>query len=132
MCLYNLIDVLHFRKDEYINITYIRSHLKSLLSNTMENENNINANRERNQVYKWIKSSFSKIYIKYGHNRAIVNTEQPQFQQSDILAAIGGSLGLWIGWSALTLVEFASLIVKFFKCPLTCDIKKDKVHFTGQ
>ena len=65
-----------------------------------------------NQVNKWVQSSFCKIYVKFLTHRITVSEEKAQIGFTHLLASLGGTVGLWIGWSALTLVEFVSLFVK--------------------
>ena len=123
--LLNLLNILQFDKKEKTNILGIKSYLDNIFYGIRGNESDIrNREQVKEMIYKWVKSTFCKIYIKFEHNQIVVNRQKPQFGRSDLLASIGGSLGLWIGWSALTLVEFISLFMQFCNCPLFNDAKK--------
>ena len=118
--LLNLLTILQFDRNEKTNIKEIKSYLDQIFNGVNGNESDIK-NREivvKERIYKWVKSTFCKMYIKFEHNQIVVNRQNPQFARSDLLASIGGSLGLWIGWSALTLIEFISLLIQFCKCSL--------------
>ena len=123
--LLNLLNVLQFDRNEKTNIKDIKSYLDQIFDGVNGNEHDTR-NREKviTRIYKWVKSTFCKLYIKFEHNQIVVNRENPQFGRSDLLASIGGSVGLWIGWSALTLVEFISLLIQFCKCSLFSDARK--------
>ena len=56
----------------------------------------------------------------------VLTQQKPKFQISDLLAALGGCLGLWVGWSALTLVEILSFSVGLCKRSNNVEILKDK------
>ena len=123
--LLNLLNVLQFDKNKKTNIKDIKSYLDQIFDVVKGNDPGTK-NREKviERIYKWVKSTFCKMYIKFEYNQIMVTGQNPQFGRSDLLAAIGGSLGLWIGWSALTLVEFISLFIRFCKCSLFNDASK--------
>lgn len=110
--LLNLLRILDFDENEYVNITYIISYIQKLFEQRMEMKNNTEIVAKANQIYKWIQSSFCKIYVKFLTHRITVSEEKAQFGFTHLLASLGGTLGLWIGWSVLTLVEFVSLFAK--------------------
>ena len=110
--LLNLLHVLDFDENEYVNITYIISYIQKLFEQRLEMKNNSEIVSKANQVYKWIQSSFCKIYVKFLTHQITVSEEKAQIGFTHLLASLGGTLGLWIGWSVLTLVEFVSLFAK--------------------
>ena len=123
--LLNLLNVLQFDRNEKTNIKDIKSYLDQIFDVVKGNDPGTKS-REKviERIYKWVKSTFCKMYIKFEHNQIAVTRQNPQFGRSDLLASIGGSLGLWIRWSALTLVEFISLFIQFCKCSLFGDASK--------
>ncbi len=114
--LYNLVSVLDFDENEIINITYLRTSIEKLLTNKVTGPRRGLVSKTIERLEDWAKSCLSKVTIKVGHTPVVVHEQKPQLQKSDLMAAIGGSLGLWIGWSALTLVEFVSLLSEFWRC----------------
>ena len=123
--LLNLLNVLQFDKNEKTYIKDIKSYLDQIFDVVKGNDPGTkNREKVKERIYKWVKSTFCKMYIKFEYNQIMVTRQNPQFGRSDLLASIGGSLGLWIGWSALTLVEFISLFIQFCKCSLFNDASK--------
>ena len=99
--------------------------MDQVYENQFDHESYVKNINVQNRLYDWVKSTFCKICLRFVNHRRTVNKQQAQFKVVDLLASIGGSVGLWIGWSALTLVETLSLIVIICGCFRTKE--KDKV-----
>ena len=110
--LINLLEILDFKEYDYVNVTHIKSYVRNLFQESSDQMNS-STKTKRHQVYQWIKASFCKAYIKFLNHRIKVDEQKPQFQFTGLLASNGGTLDLWIGWSALTLVEFVSLAARY-------------------
>ena len=126
--LFNLIQVFDFNKTILINITYIKGYINAIFDEPWKTFNLDDDTKriQKQKVINWIKSSFCKVYLRFLDNRMVLTQQKPKFQISDLLAALGGCLGLWVGWSALTLVEILSFSVRLCKRSNNVEILKDK------
>ena len=91
--LYNLIQVLDFSETEHINISYIKTYINLLFSEPL-NFSDKHIKMHRNRVIHWVKSTFCKIYLRFLDHRVTVSEQKRKFEFVDLLASIGGSIGL--------------------------------------
>ncbi|XP_075248749.1 epithelial sodium channel subunit alpha-like [Convolutriloba macropyga] len=61
-------------------------------------------------IYK-IRSMYATIQVTEAENDHEIQTENPEIQLEKLLAEIGGVMGLWVGISVITLMEFVEIIV---------------------
>ncbi len=87
----------------------------SILSKFLENES---------VTIRDLKEKLVSVNIFYNEIKETVVTESPSVQFSDLMAQIGGVLGLFLGMSFLSFVEFLEIFIKIIFV-LT---KKDKIQ----
>ena len=115
--LFNLIQVLDFNKTSLINITYLYGYINAIFEEewkTFDLDKDTKRIQEQ-KIINWVRSSFCKVYLRFLDNRMVLTQQKPKFHTSDLLAALGGCLGLWVGWSALTLVEILTFSMRLCK-----------------
>ena len=66
-----------------------------------------------NEVAKWIWYSFSRVNVFFKDSRIQKRQQNPSFSLGQLWADIGGTIGLWCGFSILTLMEFVTKFKKF-------------------
>jgi len=54
---------------------------------------------------------YATIQVTEAMNDHEIQTERPEIQLENLLAEIGGVMGLWVGISVITLMEFVEIIV---------------------
>ncbi|XP_063726405.1 degenerin-like protein unc-105 isoform X2 [Symsagittifera roscoffensis] len=64
-----------------------------------------------NDLLDKIRSMYATIHVTEAVNDHEIQTEKPEIQFEKLLAEIGGVLGLWVGISIITLMEFLEIIV---------------------
>jgi hypothetical protein len=62
--------------------------------------------------YEMLKKSLYRIYIYYPSMGYISLTEYPKTSVIDLLSSIGGTLGLYIGISFLSLIECVEILLE--------------------
>ncbi len=60
---------------------------------------------------KWIKESFYQVNIYFHQTAVEQHVQEPSFSFPDLCSSIGGILGLWAGFSLMTIIEICSYIV---------------------
>ncbi len=111
-----------------------KSSWKSFLSETLESNPSQkegkaykyyqflkSSNASEDQIYSWISHHFLRLDIFARTDLVLVKQEIPKYTLTDLLSSIGGSLGLWVGVSVLTL---SKLIDHIFGAN---DLEKEKV-----
>ena len=71
------------------------------------------------QTMDWNSNWTSEVYIQAKSSEVEYLIEYRNFDANDLISSIGGNLGLFLGWSLLSLVEAMSilfLLVNFRKC----------------
>lgn len=112
-------------KCDYVDYSYsislsdypTNSYFKSLISN-----NPLIKSKYKNQSFDEMRQSMVRINIYYDQMFQISITENIKTEVSDLVANIGGLLGLFLGFSFLSLIELIELFCKIF----TIIIKKKK------
>ncbi len=60
-------------------------------------------------VARWINTSFARVNVYFRDVTIIHRSQVPAYNWNDLLADIGGTLGLWVGVSVMTIFEFVTL-----------------------
>ena len=60
---------------------------------------------------KWVKESFYQVNIYFHQTAVEQHVQEPSFSFPDLCSSIGGILGLWAGFSVMTIIEIWSYIV---------------------
>ena len=63
--------------------------------------------------YDFVTDNFVRVNVYLSDMEVEVQEQQPSYRLSNLFSDIGGTLGLWVGLSLLTVVEFIQLVVKF-------------------
>ena len=63
--------------------------------------------------YDFITDNFVRVNVYLSDMEVEVQEQQPSYRLSNLFSDIGGTLGLWVGLSLLTVVELIQLVVKF-------------------
>ena len=61
----------------------------------------------------WQTNGQSEVYIQAKSTMVKYLTEHYSFDFNDLISSVGGNLGLFLGWSFLTLVEALGFIIAF-------------------
>jgi len=72
-----------------------------------------------NNYSNYYKDNYVNIAIYYPTKQYTLITQSPKMQLFDLVSSIGGILGLFIGFSFLTLIEFIDIIFKIIFCYIT-------------
>ena len=64
----------------------------------------------------WISSSFARVNIYFDSVTILRKIQKPSYTMDQLLADIGGRMGLWVGLSVLTIVEFLTKVRYFIHC----------------
>ncbi|KAK0055363.1 amiloride-sensitive sodium channel subunit alpha [Biomphalaria pfeifferi] len=70
---------------------------------------------KQNESKKAFRDELVKLNIYYEDLNYEVLTDQPNYQMSNLLSDIGGSIGLWIGLSVLSLFELLHLVLELIR-----------------
>ncbi len=71
---------------------------------------------------KWVRESFYHVNIYFRQMSVEQHVQEPSFSFPDLCSSIGGILGLWAGFSVMTIIEIGSFIIKSI-C-IVCSKKK--------
>ena len=63
-------------------------------------------NATKDEIHEWVSSHFLRLNIYANSNIVSVKQQIPMYTQTDLLCNVGGCLGLWVGMSIITIVEF--------------------------
>ena len=63
--------------------------------------------------YDFVTDNFVRVNVYLSDMEVEVQEQQPSYRLSNLFSDIGGTLGLWVGLSLLTVVELVQLVVKF-------------------
>ncbi len=63
----------------------------------------------------WISSSFARVNIYFRDVTVLEVGQSASYKWTDLLADVGGILGLWVGVSFITIFEFFNLFIQFVK-----------------
>ncbi len=76
---------------------------------------------------KWVKESFYRVNIYFRQTSVLQHIQEPSVSFPDLCSSIGGVLGLWVGFSVMTIIEVWSFIATtlYGKCSSCC--KKSRV-----
>ena len=73
------------------------------------------ANTSTDDLIKWTHKHFLRLTV-YANSKTVTVKEQiPMYTFIDLMSQIGGCLGLWVGISIITIVEFFDLGMNFFQ-----------------
>ena len=106
-----LLEALDIPPDQALNKTFVTICMQKLYAETTD----IKTLKRRQKLANWVMNQFLKLNVFLPDNKVEVLKQYPKVQFVDCLAAIGGSMGLWIGWSLLTAFEVVSLFVSILK-----------------
>jgi hypothetical protein len=81
---------------EYPTLWYYENYLKNKL----------------NLSYSETKESVAKVEISFAQMRTFVISEEKKVEFFDMISSVGGTLGLFLGLSFLSLVEFVEILVQ--------------------
>ena len=73
-------------------------------------------------VTAWIANSFARVNIYFKDVTVTRKIQTPSYGLMDLLADIGGVLGLWVGVSIITIFEFLALLSELVLLP--CNLPK--------
>ncbi len=62
--------------------------------------------------YHAVKDNVAKVQIGYAFMEQTIITEQKKYEFNDLISGLGGTLGLFLGFSFLSLVEFVEIIAQ--------------------
>ncbi len=66
---------------------------------------------------KWVKDSFYRVNIYFRQSAVEQHKQVASISVADFWSSVGGILGLWVGFSIITIIEVLSYIFKlFYKC----------------
>ena len=68
----------------------------------------------------WTSNWTSEVYVQPKSSFVEYSSEYLSFSSDDLLSSVGGNLGLFLGWSLLTIIEAFGLIV--------CVCKNTNIH----
>ena len=77
----------------------------------------------------WTSNWTSEVYVQPKSSFVEYSSEYLSFSSDDLLSSVGGNLGLFLGWSLLTIIEAFSLIVCVCKNTNMKDHSKSKTTF---
>lgn len=72
-------------------------------------QNNVSKFLEKNMDFELVRKSFASVSIKFKNIKYTEITETPSMLFPDLVAAIGGMLGLFLGFSIMCIVEIVEL-----------------------
>ena len=76
-------------------------------------ENNLkNFSVIQNLSFQEVRESVAKVQIGYSQMEQTIITEEKKIEFNDLVSNLGGTLGLFLGFSFLTLVEFIEIILQ--------------------
>ena len=76
-------------------------------------ENNLkNYSVIQNLSFQEVRESVAKVQIGYSQMEQTIITEEKKIEFNDLVSNLGGTLGLFLGFSFLTLVEFIEIILQ--------------------
>ncbi len=113
----------------YDNYIYKNPHKKDLLAWKYFTENIVNESKGEtpedfcydeadsrhgvtvvtDKMAEWISSSFARVNIYFRDITVLEKGQSASYKWTDLLADVGGILGLWVGVSFITIFEFMSL-----------------------
>ncbi len=73
---------------------------------------------------KWVKESFYHVNIYFHQTSVEQHIQEPSFSFPDLCSSIGGILGLWAGFSVMTIIEVGLFLIKSIS---NCSCKKSKI-----
>ena len=62
------------------------------------------------KMEEWITDSFARVNVYFEDVTVLRKKQTPSYNWNDLLADIGGVLGLWVGVSVITIFEFLTLL----------------------
>ena len=62
--------------------------------------------------YDFITDNFVRVNVYLSDMEVEVQEQQPSYRLSNLFSDIGGTLGLWVGLSLLTVMELIQLVLK--------------------
>ncbi len=83
---------------EYPTLWYFENILKKLV--------------KKNLSYKEMRESVARVEIGFAHMDQTVITEEKKVEVNDVISSIGGTLGLFLGFSFLSVVELVEIVVQ--------------------
>ena len=81
--------------------------------------------------YSYLQSTLSKINIFYQEMTYTSISESPALLIEDLIAFIGGNLGLFLGMSLLSVIEFIDMFVQFIFILIRNSNKMEVKDFNG-
>ncbi len=67
------------------------------------------------KMAEWISNSFARVNVYFSDVTMLEKGQSESYHWTDLLADVGGILGLWVGVSFITIFEFFNLFVQFIK-----------------
>ncbi len=77
---------------------------------------------------KWIKKFFYRLNVYFSEPTIESHKQVISLSLTDLLSSVGGVLGLWVGISAITVVEMLVLVGKLCKPRASTSVQPIKVH----
>ena len=71
--------------------------------------------------WKNAKNDFARVNVYFADNNMVVTEEVADYEPAQLIADIGGQLGVWVGVSVITLCETLALffqLMRYFCCKL--------------
>ncbi len=78
--------------------------------------------------------SFVKVNVYLAESKVILTSESPAYQQFQLLADVGGQMGLWIGMSVITVAEILQLIghlIAYVCCNRKTKVRQSETVYSG-
>ncbi len=69
------------------------------------------------QLSDWLSGSFARVNVYFEDTTIFLQKQCPAYRWNDLLADIGGVLGLWVGVSVVTIFEFLVLVSELVLLP---------------
>ncbi len=76
---------------------------------------------------KFVKDSFYRVNIYFSQTSVEQHVQEPSFSFPDFWSSIGGILGLWLGFSAMTIIEMSVFIFNLI-CNISCKKNSNVIH----
>ncbi|KAF6041447.1 hypothetical protein EB796_000245 [Bugula neritina] len=117
-------------RDSYPNI--IKSIEKKLATDNAGNS--VSSNQQAAGITQLIKENFLRLNVYYGDLQTVIYEEISIYDDFQFASDLGGSFGLWVGWSVISMVEFVELFLDFlvFFCYGACTTKKKPKNKTWE
>jgi hypothetical protein len=68
----------------------------------------------QNVTFQTVKQSVAGVRVLYNEMKEIIITEEKKSDFNDLISSVGGTLGLFLGISFLSMIEFVEIVMQSF------------------